>query len=851
MKNAEEKDLNKNVLSESEAESSELLEALDQFSHPEAVHPVNDQEEKKPVKALPFLVMEENPQALQSLDDVKHNHLKFHLTAVPGQGKNKSPEIKNLIPALSFPFTDTSQLRFDFPLILKNDGREWIISLKDFIDEQLSASELNSDEKGHLKQGLLKLELLIKTLSEKKPVLNFRETWEKAVNILLNAQNSKSVKKDAVKENISAVYEKIDSADRLISFSAENVLPIFAASRFHTWQKLISPYAAELEDLQEKLTNILQANNSGSGEEYSKEALQESMGKTGYEEVDFSSFSEIVGSSFRKESLPKVRVDRIKDILTIINKWLRIVSSPENIEKYLAKLEADTTQKALSLYQKQKEELIDFFKALRMARLEKEHRFDEEMHGSFFKEFSSLYLSEEEWACFPPVFMNFKASKIKSADKADLVDILSSKLPIKVILQVDDLYNSSAVFDESFFSPGWSAVLGKMALGLNNSFVLQFPLSYTVQVKEEIEQGILFNGPSLYSVYDGFDQTTSFLNPYLRSASASDSRAFPLFSFIPTGDKDWADSFSIAKSSQADAIWPENILKVMDGDKEHKQSIHYNLAHFLAGIERYNNHFLPVSRSEWHEEMVPLTDYINPDFSNSGSSVPYISMADKNGILYRALVTKTLCNLCLEAKSLWRNLQEMSGINNSHVEKQVAVEKKKIEETLSAEIEKLKSEHKSEMDRNLKELTDEIISNIAGGLLSDEFISIGSGAASQAPKEKTAQQVNDPKESSPAEKPVEAKQPEPEPEEEEMAFNDPYIDTPLCTSCNDCRNINSQMFAYDENKQAFIKDPKAGTFKELVMAAEKCPVRIIHPGKPLNPDEPGLDELVKIAEKYN
>ena len=71
------------------------------------------------------------------------------------------------------------------------------------------------------------------------------------------------------------------------------------------------------------------------------------------------------------------------------------MSSPENIEKYLAKLEADTTQKALSLYQKQKEELIDFFKALRMARLEKEHRFDEEMHGSFFKEFSSLYLSEE------------------------------------------------------------------------------------------------------------------------------------------------------------------------------------------------------------------------------------------------------------------------------------------------------------------------------------------------------------------------------------------------------------------------------------------------------------------------
>ena len=90
-----------------------------------------------------------------------------------------------------------------------------------------------------------------------------------------------------------------------------------------------------------------------------------------------------------------------------------------------------------------------------------------------------------------------------------------------------------------------------------------------------------------------------------------------------------------------------------------------------------------------------------------------------------------------------------------------------------------------------------------------------------------------------------------EDDEEEMAFNDPYIDTPLCTSCNDCMNVNSQMFGYDENRQAFVKDPKAGTFKELVTAAEKCPVKIIHPGKPLNPNEPGLDELVKIAEKYN
>ena len=58
------------------------------------------------------------------------------------------------------------------------------------------------------------------------------------------------------------------------------------------------------------------------------------------------------------------------------------------------------------------------------------------------------------------------------------------------------------------------------------------------------------------------------------------------------------------------------------------------------------------------------------------------------------------------------------------------------------------------------------------------------------------------------------------------------------------------MFAYNDNKQAYIKDPDAGTFRELVEAAEACQVAVIHPGKPRNPDEPGLEELVERAQAF-
>ena len=84
-----------------------------------------------------------------------------------------------------------------------------------------------------------------------------------------------------------------------------------------------------------------------------------------------------------------------------------------------------------------------------------------------------------------------------------------------------------------------------------------------------------------------------------------------------------------------------------------------------------------------------------------------------------------------------------------------------------------------------------------------------------------------------------------------MSFDEPWIETILCTTCNDCINLNPLMFVYDDNKQAYIADATAGTFAQLVESAEFCPANCIHPGKPLNPDEPDLEDLIKRAEAYN
>jgi ferredoxin len=89
------------------------------------------------------------------------------------------------------------------------------------------------------------------------------------------------------------------------------------------------------------------------------------------------------------------------------------------------------------------------------------------------------------------------------------------------------------------------------------------------------------------------------------------------------------------------------------------------------------------------------------------------------------------------------------------------------------------------------------------------------------------------------------------PVEDDGLALEPYIDTDRCTTCNECTNLNGKMFAYNENRQAYIRDARAGTFAQLVQAAERCPAGLIHPGTPLNPGEKDLAKWVERAKPFN
>ena len=77
-----------------------------------------------------------------------------------------------------------------------------------------------------------------------------------------------------------------------------------------------------------------------------------------------------------------------------------------------------------------------------------------------------------------------------------------------------------------------------------------------------------------------------------------------------------------------------------------------------------------------------------------------------------------------------------------------------------------------------------------------------------------------------------------------------WIETPECTACDEWYDIAPKMFAYNDDKQAIVVDPKGGSFKDVVRAAEKCTASCIHPGTPWNMNEKDVDKLIKRAEKF-
>ena len=579
----------------------------------------------------------------------------------------------------------------------------------------------------------------------------------------------------------------------------------------HVWdaaqQSKSAHFRARLQRLVLKLSGILQADVERSARGVSAERLQATVGSGFASAFDFDAMATLLLKSQPHDTMPAGRRRRINELLRVLKsqRFFADESAKDAAVKGYSFV-FDSCAGALKAWRERLPRLVELARSIVVAELEIDGQYDPQRHDALFEAYGAAGLDASEMGQFPDYLVCIDDARLDAQENVRLMEILSSGLPIKVLLQVDDLTAGSAS-DLAGQAPGWhSRQLASMAMGLNEVYVLQSSASNLYQFRERVLAGLTYRGPALFNVYSGASAKAS-VPPYLMAAAAMESRAFPAFTYDPSAGADWAARFSLQANSQVDLDWPVRAFAYEDEQHQSvSQDLAFTVVDFLAADSRYADHFARVPHEKWNGSLIAVDESLQAQRKGIPDKVPSVMMVDAQNRLQKVIVAQSLIRQANRCRDMWHSLQELGGIHNSHAEKLLAREQKAWQERMREE-------------------------SAAAAPVS------APAAAQPAPAQAAAA-------SAPAAATVEA------PEEPQRNPDEPYIETERCSSCNECTLLNDKMFSYNENQQAYIKDVTAGTYAQLVEAAENCQVAVIHPGKPKNPSEPGVAELLKRAEVF-
>jgi hypothetical protein len=732
-------------------------------------------------------------------------------SAAPRQSAKESTAasptaLANYRPALLARFRDLTQLRYDYPLVLLSgaDGAP-VRSLSGIVNNLLQQAAPKGIGGERMRKNVLNLETRIRSRVAGGERTTLSRLWDQAAAELL-ATTDDGDAREKTRANLERARSALRFDGEVLDCDQATPSRLITHARNVAEARRSREVRREVGDTVLRLSDILDADSLKSNGRRAA-ALKAGVGSRQDSLFDFDVMSKILVDALPADQIPAKRRKRIEFARSVLQSQKFFAAAGDG-QADVYPFVFDSCAKALEAFRARLPAMADFVKALRIADLELVNRYKEERHDAYFDSVGPDSLDPDDVAVFPSYLVCLNAERMDDTEFGRIVEILISGLPIKVLIQTDDVVGGKSLAGGLPALGGRGAALARMAVNLGRAYVLQATSSNLGLVLDEVANGIRCPGPAVFSVLSGAGASRSGLPPYLVAAAALESRVFPAFVFDPNAGPDLADRFSVAANPAADQAWAVADLLYEDPDLQRvNEQVAFTPVDLLACDVRFAECFTPVDRAEWTDAMAPAAELLGKDGSDAKGRKAWIWMTDADNQLRRVTVTDLPLHIARACAETWRGLQELGGIESSHARRLLAQERQSWEEQKQAEIEELKSRLQQE-----------------------------------APAAPVAKETVAKAEAAPAEVPkvVEAA---PSPDEA-------YIETPRCTSCNECITKNNRMFAYNENKQAFIKDVRAGTYRDLVEAAEKCQLAIIHPGKPVNLDEPNLEALMERAAAF-
>ena len=800
--------------------------------------------------SLPLLKV---TQDVASEGDAANRLRLFHLGEPKALADTPQPD-SDYLPALLNSYRGVQEFRYDYPLLVGPVDQENldVRPLSQFLEEAVASFAPDVASARILKDNLDTLEHFIRQEVAADPVpapdLVVKAGAELQKQIALGPDN-----RDVLQSDLDRLWDSTPEGSRLVGYSRDVAIRLLP-------DLIRQQSAGRRRQFRERLESAVRALERLISVEKGKSADDAVAGKLTETSKFFDpgNLSEVLKQRTQGVlSMTPDRLARIRETLSILKAKSPLMQSPTLITRSGLEVGGGTTgfnfiecrdpcARAMNLYDEQAFEMAKVFAALRIAELDIVDRYDHEFHDSWFQTFDQEAFSDEETRLLPPVFVLDSAEHLGVEQMQSFSRLLASSKPVHVLVMTHAHGNPGQAGDDDPLH-GQRLELAYLGIGHRRVMVNQVSVARYESLIQGFNTALNGNQASLHLLHTGFDREIS-VHPWIISGAALESRAHPFIRFDPSLSELDQESVMFGDNPDPNLDWTSHVLTCRnEQDETEALEMSFTFADYCLLKPDLRHHFRIVPEGFDCEELVSVAEHLDADDSRL---IPFIWAVDGNGTLRKLVVSRMLLLACRDRQRFWRTLQSVAGLRNYYVEEAIEKVRQEEREIARAELARVQEEQLEELDKARVESAEEVIRQLTNVLL-DLNLSGDVPPATVVLPDADSEPV--PQAAEPIEEDVE---PGPVADEEgeadeDISFDEPFIDSYLCTTCDDCMAINKLVFVYNDNKQAIIGDASAGTFEQIVRAAELCPAKCIHPGKPLNPDEPGLDELMQRAEPYN
>nr|VFJ95725.1 MAG: Ferredoxin [Candidatus Kentron sp. H]VFJ96560.1 MAG: Ferredoxin [Candidatus Kentron sp. H]VFK02466.1 MAG: Ferredoxin [Candidatus Kentron sp. H] len=702
---------------------------------------------------------------------------------------------------------------------------------------------------------------------------------EQAIQTLLSSVHLGDQRREQLETGLFQLKEEMP-AGHFLPFSRRAPLHMLAHMAKRRFRLQHARILMQVGNLVGELNALLEMEKSKSIESIEPRMVQDSIGPGGNRFLDPLALSNLMDHSHGSKVMSPARRQRIQETLEILeNEQITNSRSPQLTlvhgatvrgaygladDHLSSDLSGEWTLRESSnpfptarvVFDEQVKWLIRVARAMRIATIELENTYDPKVHDAWFSGFDWRALSESESKLAPVVLVIDSASNVARNELVGLSRLLHADRPIQVILETQPGVDPGAENEEPAALDSFTAYrteLGYLGVSHRQAVVTQSSATRHQHLLAGFDMALRTRRPALHllgACYPGNAEQSLPPWPWLFESAAVESRAHPLFQYDPTFGGKWSVPLSLADNPQPEIDWPGYPFQYRTEDGAvTDMTMTFGFADYALLDPHWWRHFYPVPDILDAREIIHLDDYLALEPEHRGNRLPFVwavhdDQRTRGGQLRRLIVSATLVEACLDRREFWRTLQALAGVRNRHVESAVAKVEARAEENIEAQRVLLVTEHRIALEKARKEAGADALRRLTQTLLGMDFTSV-SGPSHDDDREVGTLPSQA---SSPTPLPAVAHVPTAgqkgehqrahETEESEIdagalgADTEPWIDTPLCTSCNECIELNPRLFVYDDNKQAEIGDLAAGTHDEWVAAAEVCPAQCIHPGHP-------------------